>query len=136
MFLQQQQQQRDGGREETKEVFTRFDGVSADCHFFFVFRSHAQIIDGVKVAKEVKDEVKRDVEGWVAKGHRRPCLMCVLVGEYPASKTYVRKKMEAAQYVGKSVFSLFGGVDSFFEKTRHQERNCAHARKFVGSGHN
>lgn len=68
---------------------------------FFTCRSHnATIIDGVKVALDVKNEVKRDVANWVANGHRPPCLMCVLVGEDPASETYVRKKMEAAQYVG------------------------------------
>lgn len=48
----------------------------------------------------MKNEVKKDVEQWVADGHRRPCLKCVLVGEDPASETYVRKKMEAAKYVG------------------------------------
>lgn len=63
-------------------------------------RSHATIIDGARVAREVKDEVKSDVEKWMAEGHRRPCLMCVLVGEDPASKVYVNKKMEAAKYVG------------------------------------
>lgn len=48
----------------------------------------------------MKNEVKADVEKWIANGHRRPCLKCVLVGEDPASETYVRKKMEAANYVG------------------------------------
>lgn len=68
--------------------------------FVFICRSHATIIDGAKVASEVKNEVKNDVEKWVAGGRRRPCLKCVLVGEDPASETYVRKKMEAAKFVG------------------------------------
>lgn len=53
------------------------------------------------VARKVKDEVKKNIEEWLAKGHRRPCLICVLVGEDPASTTYVKKKMEAAEYVGE-----------------------------------
>lgn len=66
----------------------------------FFYRTHATIIDGVKTALEVKNEVKAAVEKWIADGRRRPCLKCVLVGEDPASETYVRKKMEAANYVG------------------------------------
>lgn len=67
------------------------------------------------MARDVKDEIKRDVEGWVARGHRRPCLMCVLVGEDPASETYVRKKMEAAQYVGEFLhLSQFDRCETIF----------------------
>lgn len=67
---------------------------------YFLYRTQATIIDGVKVANEVKNEVKTAVEKWIEEGHRRPCLICVLVGNDPASETYVRKKMDAARYVG------------------------------------
>lgn len=67
------------------------------------FRTKAQIIDGKRISEEVQNEIKNDVDKWVAEGHRRPCLIAVLVGEDPASQTYVNKKMIAAKAVGKYI---------------------------------
>lgn len=41
-----------------------------------------------------------DIEEWVKKGHRAPCLIAILVGEDPASQKYVENKMIAAKNVG------------------------------------
>ncbi len=56
----------------------------------------AQIIDGRKVAQAVTEEVKAEVAGMSAK----PCLDVVLVGDNPASQTYVRMKAKKAEEVG------------------------------------
>lgn len=65
------------------------------------FRKMAKILDGKALSMEIKNELKRDIEDWVAKNHKRPKLTCILVGDDPASATYVRNKMEAAKFVGK-----------------------------------
>ena len=50
----------------------------------------ARIIDGVAIAAEVRAEVAAGVRAFVAAGRRAPHLSVVLVGDDPASHTYVR----------------------------------------------
>lgn len=63
-------------------------------------RKMAQIIDGKRIAGEIRAELKIKVEEWVGAGYRRPHLTAVLVGEDQASQTYVNNKMKAAADVG------------------------------------
>ena len=56
-------------------------------------------IDGIEVAKNVKSQVKYIVEDLKSKGVN-PCLATVLVGDNPASATYVRNKHKACDEVG------------------------------------
>lgn len=56
-------------------------------------------IDGIEVAKNVKSQVKEIVEDLKSKGVN-PCLATVLVGDNPASATYVRNKHKACDEVG------------------------------------
>ena len=67
---------------------------------FNFFRMTATIIDGKKIANEIQQELKIETEKWVASGNRRPSLVAILVGEDPASSTYVANKMKAAHNVG------------------------------------
>jgi len=60
----------------------------------------AKIIDGRKVAAIVRDDVREDVEDWVAAGHRPPFLQVILVGHDPASNVYVGAKTRACKEVG------------------------------------
>ena len=60
----------------------------------------AKIIDGRKIAAEIRSEVKQAVDRRVAEGRRRPVLKVVLVGDNPASQSYVRGKQKAAAEVG------------------------------------
>jgi methylenetetrahydrofolate dehydrogenase (NADP+)/methenyltetrahydrofolate cyclohydrolase len=59
-----------------------------------------QIIDGKAIAAQVRAEVKAEVEAWVQAGHRPPYLAVILVGDNPASASYVRGKTKAAAEVG------------------------------------
>jgi methylenetetrahydrofolate dehydrogenase (NADP+) / methenyltetrahydrofolate cyclohydrolase len=59
----------------------------------------AQIIDGKKVSKEIKNELKDKVERMKQSGVT-PGLAAVLVGEDPASQTYVRSKAKACDKIG------------------------------------
>ncbi len=59
----------------------------------------SQIIDGKKISAEIKEEVKRNVSEWKAKGFG-VCLAVVQVGRDPASCVYVRNKKKACEYTG------------------------------------
>lgn len=63
--------------------------------------SHASAtrIDGVAVAKAVRDDVQREVEELKARGIV-PGLTVVLVGDDPASAVYVRSKEKTSQELG------------------------------------
>ncbi|MDR3287094.1 MAG: bifunctional 5,10-methylene-tetrahydrofolate dehydrogenase/5,10-methylene-tetrahydrofolate cyclohydrolase, partial [Prevotellaceae bacterium] len=50
------------------------------------------IIDGKKIANEIKAEIANQVKEIIAAGHRAPCLAAILVGNDPASETYVNSK--------------------------------------------
>ena len=60
----------------------------------------ATIIDGKEISKVIKKEVKQEINEWVQAGNRQPHLSVVLVGDDPASATYVKNKMLACKRVG------------------------------------
>ena len=65
----------------------------------------AQIIDGKAVAKNLRAQLKEEVNAQVAKGLRAPGLAVILVGADPASEVYVRNKRRACEEVGIKSFS-------------------------------
>lgn len=60
----------------------------------------AQIIDGKKVAAEVRQAVKQRIAARLAQGKRRPGLAVILLGSDPASQVYVNHKRKACDEVG------------------------------------
>jgi methylenetetrahydrofolate dehydrogenase (NADP+)/methenyltetrahydrofolate cyclohydrolase len=60
----------------------------------------ARIIDGKKIAAEIREEVRQRVEELQKKTGRVPGLAAVLVGDDPASASYVRSKTKACQEAG------------------------------------
>ena len=63
-------------------------------------RMTAVVIDGRELAGEVKAQVRTAIEAALARGHRRPALAVVKVGDNPASDVYVRNKRKACEEVG------------------------------------
>ena len=59
-----------------------------------------QIIDGKKIAADVKERLRNDIEQLKAQGKRVPKLIVLLVGEDQASMTYVRNKEKACALIG------------------------------------
>ena len=57
------------------------------------------IIDGKKIAQEIRQEVAKEVLE-LKKSGVQPYLTVILVGENPASQVYVRNKGRACQEVG------------------------------------
>lgn len=67
------------------------------------------ILDGKVVAASIKKQLKEEIDAAVANGGRRPKLVIISVGDDPASKVYVRNKMQAAEEVGIEVdHKIFG----------------------------
>ena len=58
------------------------------------------ILDGKKVAQEIRSRLRESVRSYTDKGLRAPKLAIVLVGHNPASETYVANKIKACQEVG------------------------------------
>ncbi|MCQ2334951.1 MAG: bifunctional methylenetetrahydrofolate dehydrogenase/methenyltetrahydrofolate cyclohydrolase FolD [Paludibacteraceae bacterium] len=58
------------------------------------------IIDGKKLSQSLKDEMKLEVEALARQYGRKPCPMVILVGDNPASRSYVRGKIKATEYCG------------------------------------
>ncbi len=59
-----------------------------------------ELIDGKKVAGEIKREIAAEVENIVAAGDRRPHLAAILVGHDGGSETYVANKVKACAECG------------------------------------
>ncbi len=64
----------------------------------------ARLIDGKVIAEQIRVEVAQSVQKRVASGKPKPGLATVLIGENPASQTYVRSKQKACLEVGIESF--------------------------------
>lgn len=60
----------------------------------------AQILDGLKVSKDVKLEIKEEVTKILSSKRRAPHLVAILVGNNGASKAYVNSKVKDCEEVG------------------------------------
>lgn len=60
----------------------------------------ARLIDGKRIAGEVKAEVRAEIDAALARGLRRPGLAVVMVGDNAASTIYVRNKRKACEESG------------------------------------
>ena len=60
----------------------------------------AKIISGTEIAKEMRVEMKTEIEELKAKHNLVPGLTVVLVGEDPASQVYVRNKKKSCEQIG------------------------------------
>jgi methylenetetrahydrofolate dehydrogenase (NADP+)/methenyltetrahydrofolate cyclohydrolase len=60
----------------------------------------ATILDGKKVAREIRSELAEEVIEFIQNNGVVPCLAAVLVGDDPASDVYVRNKRKDCEAVG------------------------------------
>ena len=65
----------------------------------------ARIIDGKAVAQSLQDDLRQRVAERIAQAKRAPGLAVVMVGDDPASQSYVRNKRKACVDVGMRSFS-------------------------------
>lgn len=66
----------------------------------------AKILDGVAIAEQMRAAVAADVKQRVEAGLSKPGLATVLVGDNPASHTYVKSKRKACAEVGIESFGF------------------------------
>ena len=74
-----------------------------------------QLLDGKKVSTELKNQIKVEVAAMLDKEVRAPHIAAVLVGNDPASETYVRNKEKSAHEVG-FVASIYKYKETISEK--------------------
>jgi len=60
----------------------------------------SNIIDGKKLSQSIREDIKKQIETRIAQGKSQPGLATILVGDDPASRTYVRNKLRACDAVG------------------------------------
>jgi len=58
------------------------------------------LIDGKKISLELQAEIAIEVKQLIANGKKQPHLVAILVGDDPASQTYVNNKVRACDNVG------------------------------------
>jgi len=86
----------------------------------------AQIIDGKRIAKTVRDEWKKQVEDLKQKGIT-PGLAVIIVGDNPASRVYVNNKIKACKETGlySEVHEMPGDTSEQALLEKIQDLNCA-----------
>ncbi len=63
---------------------------------------HTIVVDGLGLANQLRGELATEVARLRAAGGRAPCLAVVLVGDDPASASYIKGKRRACERVGMS----------------------------------
>jgi methylenetetrahydrofolate dehydrogenase (NADP+)/methenyltetrahydrofolate cyclohydrolase len=58
------------------------------------------VVDGKQLATTLRQELADEIAALVAAGHRPPCLAVVLVGDNPASISYIKGKRRACERAG------------------------------------
>ncbi|MCH2411194.1 bifunctional methylenetetrahydrofolate dehydrogenase/methenyltetrahydrofolate cyclohydrolase, partial [Myxococcota bacterium] len=61
------------------------------------------VVDGLSLAKEIRDDLSSKIAERNSRGLRPPCLAVVLVGDDPASASYIKGKRRACQRVGMAL---------------------------------
>lgn len=74
------------------------------------------LLDGKAISAKIKEEIKAEVAALLDEDKRGPHLAAILVGEDPASQTYVASKERASREVG-----IISSVYKFPDTVREQE---------------
>lgn len=75
----------------------------------------ATILDGKALAKTMQSRLAEKVAKFIAQGHRPPGLAVLMVGDNPASATYVRNKERACAKIGIATLGQHFPADTFQE---------------------
>jgi len=69
-----------------------------------------EVLDGLGLANQIRADLADEIDKLVAEGHRPPCLAVILVGDDPASRSYIKGKQRACTRIGmESVEHLLPG---------------------------
>ena len=86
----------------------------------------ADIIYGSELSEELKETMRQKIARFKEEGRRAPCLAVVLVGENPASVSYVNGKEKACASVGMASRHISLPADVTMEELKEtvQKLNC------------
>ena len=90
------------------------------------------LIDGKKIAQEIRAELKADIEKLKSEGRDIPGLVVILVGDNPASESYVRGKAKACEEIGMRAITEKRLVDFSEEELLKLIDSYNHNNKFHG----
>ena len=88
----------------------------------------ARILDGKILSAQIRSEIKSGVDAYKARTGSAPGLATILVGDNPASHTYVGSKIKACQDVEHG-----GGVG--VPRQRQLQQNTVNARVAIEPAH-
>ncbi|MCI5722969.1 MAG: bifunctional methylenetetrahydrofolate dehydrogenase/methenyltetrahydrofolate cyclohydrolase FolD [Erysipelotrichaceae bacterium] len=91
-----------------------------------------EIIYGSELSSELKQSMRAKVDAWVKEGKRKPCLAVILVGDNPASVSYVRGKEKACQAVGIDTQTLRLDANISQADLESEIRKCSNDSKVDG----
>jgi len=63
-------------------------------------RIETRVVDGLALANSIRKDLSEEIGALVARGHRAPKLAVVLVGDDPASRSYIKGKQRACAKIG------------------------------------
>lgn len=92
----------------------------------------ATVIDGKQAAVDLKESIQQEVAQRKVKGLSVPGLATVLVGEDPASQSYVKAKHRACEELGITSFKIELPADTSQEKLESVVNQLAHDDKVHG----
>lgn len=90
------------------------------------------ILDGKKIAQEIRTELKADIEKLKAAGRDVPGLVAILVGDNPASESYVIGKAKACEEIGMRAVTERHLADMKEEALLALIESCNRNNKFHG----
>jgi methylenetetrahydrofolate dehydrogenase (NADP+)/methenyltetrahydrofolate cyclohydrolase len=67
----------------------------------------AKLLDGVALAKQIQNDIHQQIQQRVSSGLVAPGLAVILIGDNPASKVYVNKKIQTCEAVGMHSFPYY-----------------------------
>jgi len=67
---------------------------------FIIYLCNMQLLDGKKVSEAILAEIAEEVSARKHSGKKTPHLAAILVGENPASQTYVASKVKTCEQIG------------------------------------
>lgn len=91
-----------------------------------------KIIDGKKLAHEMRMDIKKKIEEYKSESGKEIGLAVVLVGEDPASQVYLRNKIRACEEVGIKSFAYYLDKDTAQSRVEELIRSLSVDNKING----
>lgn len=65
-------------------------------------QKQVKLLEGKNLAAELREQIKKEIEGFVSRGLERPSLLSIQAGEDPSADWYISQQQKAAEKLGIS----------------------------------